>query len=346
MRSRRIPRLKDIVGTLVAGLWPVAVTLAALRNPGSTTPSRSIRASGTSTLRPSRTADDRPEHLLHVVHAWRPGRVDARARQPSWWNPFQGLGAPLIGEMQSAGLFPFTPLLLLRDGSLIFHLSLLVVAGVATYWLLREFRFGPLISSAGAMVFATCGTFAWIANAAFNPVCFLPLLLLGVERIHLRWRARGPGGDGSPSARPWPSRPGSWRSRLSDCCSPRPSPSSAAGRSPATGSSPSSASSAAGVGLGLAVAAPVLVAFHDYISVGYLGTHTVDVAVGIWHHRRGDDVCPDLFGRIDANPFPFVQATWGAIGGYAGFGPSRWPSPRSSGGETAACASPSLAGSS
>jgi hypothetical protein len=323
MRSRRIPRWKDIVGTLVAGLWPVAVTLAALRNPGKYNPFAFYSGLGNvnaSTLKGQPTIDPNIYYTSYTLGV-RAASMLVHGHLP-WWNPFQGLGAPLIGEMQSAGLFPFTPLLLLRDGSLIFHLSLLVVAGVATYWLLREFRFGPLISSAGAMVFATCGTFAWIANAAFNPVCFLPLLVLGVERSRRaavegkgagwRWLAVGTAlaiaagflevatvglllAAAVAIERGWTlprDRVVAFVRKL-----------------------------AAGVGLGLAVAAPVLVAFHDYISVGYLGTHTVDVA---GRHMAPPGVAmtfaPYLFGRIDANPFPLVQATWGAIGGYAGFG--------------------------
>jgi hypothetical protein len=323
MRHRRVALWKDVVGSLVAGLWPVAVTLGALRNPGRYNPFAFYSGLGNvnlAALKGQPTIDPNMYYTSYTLGV-RAASMLVHGHIP-WWNPFEGLGAPLIGGMQSAGLFPFTPLLLLHDGSLIFHLSLLVVAGIATYWLLREFRFGPLIASAGGMVFATCGTFAWIANAAFNPVCFLPLLILGAERSRKasvdgrgagwRWLAVGTAlaiaagflevaTVGLLLAAAVAIQRGWTLPRESIAAYVR--------------------KLAAGVGIGVAVAAPVLVAFHDYLNVGYVATHTADVA---GRHIAAPGVAmtfaPYLFGRIDANPFPLVQATWGAIGGYAGFG--------------------------
>jgi len=99
-----------------------------------------------------------------------------------WWNPFEGIGSPLAGEMQSGAFFPPTLLLALRDGLLYLQLLLEVTAGWATYFLARRLGVGRTVSTAAGTAFALCGTFAWFAHAPFRPVAFLPLALLGVER--------------------------------------------------------------------------------------------------------------------------------------------------------------------
>ncbi|ACI52727.1 conserved hypothetical protein [Gluconacetobacter diazotrophicus PA1 5] len=111
-----------------------------------------------------------------------------------WWNPYEGVGMPLAGEMQSAALFPLTLLLALHNGQLYMHLCLQIIAGLSTYAVLRKIgcmRFGAL---AAALVFEFDGTFAWLANAVINPIAFLPLTLLGVETIRERVEAGRRGG--------------------------------------------------------------------------------------------------------------------------------------------------------
>ena len=49
-----------------------------------------------------------------------------------WWNPYEGSGTPLAGEMQSAALFPPTLLLLASNGQLYEHVLLEMLAGIAT----------------------------------------------------------------------------------------------------------------------------------------------------------------------------------------------------------------------
>ena len=56
-----------------------------------------------------------------------------------------------------------------------------IVAGLATYLLLRRISLHRWASLAGAAAFALNGTFAWFAHAPVNPIAFLPLLLLGIE---------------------------------------------------------------------------------------------------------------------------------------------------------------------
>jgi len=98
-----------------------------------------------------------------------------------WWNYFEGLGQPLAGEMQSAALFPLVLLFALPSGLLLFHLALQMIAGISTYLLVRRLGVGAVIATLGGILFALNGTYAWIGNAVVNPICFLPLMILGIE---------------------------------------------------------------------------------------------------------------------------------------------------------------------
>ena len=108
-----------------------------------------------------------------------------------WWNPYEGVGSPLAAEMQSAAFFPPVLLMALTDGSLYFHVLMEVVAGLGTYLLVRELRLPAPVAAVGGVLFGLCGTFDWLWHAPMNPVPFLPLALLGVERSFRR-----PGGGG------------------------------------------------------------------------------------------------------------------------------------------------------
>ena len=111
-----------------------------------------------------------------------------------WWNPYEGTGAPLAGEMQSAALFPPTLLTLFPNGQLYEHLLLEVIAGLSTYLMLRRLSLGRWASAAGAIAFALNGTFAWLSHAPVNPVALLPAFLLGVELAYAASRAGRRGG--------------------------------------------------------------------------------------------------------------------------------------------------------
>lgn len=102
-----------------------------------------------------------------------------------WWNPYEGLGAPLAAGMQSASLFPPVLLFLLPNGIVWFHIALEVTAGLSTWLLVRELGLGRGVATFGGVLFALNGTFAWFAHAPSDPVPFLPLVLLGAERL---WR--------------------------------------------------------------------------------------------------------------------------------------------------------------
>ncbi|HEV2362158.1 MAG TPA: hypothetical protein VGS21_10690 [Acidimicrobiales bacterium] len=110
-----------------------------------------------------------------------------------WWNPFEGIGTPLAAEMQSAAFFPPVLLMALPDGSLYFHITLEAIAGLSTYFLVRELQLSRPVAMVGGVMFGLCGTFDWLWHAPMNPVPLLPLTLLGVERMYRNpSRASGP----------------------------------------------------------------------------------------------------------------------------------------------------------
>ncbi len=115
--------------------------------------------------------------LGHLVAMdWLHGRVP-------WWNPFEALGTPLAGEIQSAALYP--PVLVLAlpgaSGVVLFHALGELIAGLATIALLRKLGLNWVVATSGGIAFALSGTYAWLTNAIQNPICFLPLSLLAIE---------------------------------------------------------------------------------------------------------------------------------------------------------------------
>ncbi len=105
-----------------------------------------------------------------------------------WWNYFEGMGQPLAGEMQGAALFPLVVLFIFPAGLLLFHLALQMITGVCMYFLVRRLGVGPTLATLAGVLFALNGTYAWIGNAAVNPIAFLPMLILGIEIVLDRTR--------------------------------------------------------------------------------------------------------------------------------------------------------------
>jgi len=319
---RRYARWKEALGCSVAGLWPIAVTLSVLRDPSRYNPFALYSGFGAMPYRPVSAYPTTDPNVYETAYtlASRSASQLAHGHLP-WWNPFEGLGAPLIGELQSGGLFPFTLFYLFHDGALIFHLSLEVVAGVATYWLLRELRCNPLIAAIGGMLFATNGTYAWLANAAFNPLCFLPIMLLGLERARRaaaedrgggwRWLAVGTAfalvagfietaALGLIFVAVIAVQRGFTIDRAKVLAYAR--------------------KAAAGIAAGIAIASPALVAFGDYLRSGFVAEHAGNAAAEKLNGAYlAMSVSPYLFGRVLQSKFPVIFNLWGAVGGYAGF---------------------------
>ncbi len=240
-----------------------------------------------------------------------------------WWNPYEGVGSPLAGEMQSGAFFPPTVLLVFHQGVLFIQLGVELVTGWSTYFLVRRLGVGRTLSTAAGVAFGLCGTFAWLAHAPIRPVALLPLCLIGVERAIESARDGRRGGwrvlavalalsilAGFPETtfidglfvawwavlRLAGSGRGVWRAAL--------------------------ARLAGGVAVGVALAAPLLVAFADYLPYAYVGAHTGGLAgASLSPTGLSQLVLPyslgPIFGFQSAPGGPdAISALWGGVGGF------------------------------
>jgi hypothetical protein len=238
-----------------------------------------------------------------------------------WWNYFEGLGQPLLGEMQSAAFFPLTLLFAMSSGLLWFHISLEVIAGVSTYFLARRLTLPVFFATVAGMLFALNGTYAWLGNAVLNPVAFLPMLLLGVEMIL----------ESSSSA----TKRGWYIAAIALALSIYAGfPEVAYFDGLFCGvwaivrifSLPSEQKPRAlrrlGLGgvIGVVLALPVLVPFDDFMKVAFIGGHTsaVDGVVHLPTTALPMFFDPYVYGTLFSNKN--VYALWGGIGGYFGAG--------------------------
>ncbi|MGH6980455.1 MAG: hypothetical protein ACREFC_04545 [Stellaceae bacterium] len=238
-----------------------------------------------------------------------------------WWNYFEGVGMPLAGEMQSAAFFPPNVLLAIPGGQLYFHLTLQIVAGISTFCLMRRLGCSPIGALAAGALFEFNGTFAWLANAVVNPIPLLPVTVLGVEASYERIANRERGGwrwiaagvalsvysgfpevaylDGLLIATWTVLRAGTLPGRQRVAFLIR---------------------VATGLAVGLLIAAPILIAFVDYLAVGWVGIHAGQILTG-WHlaatHLMNlflPYVNGPIFETANFDNFGF----WSNVGGYAG----------------------------
>jgi hypothetical protein len=236
-----------------------------------------------------------------------------------WWNLNDGLGMPLAASVQSASFLPLTLLQAVAGGSLLFHIALELIAGVATYALLRQLRCSPFAAAIGGIAFSLNGSIAWVTNAPANPVPFLPLCLLGIEYVVGAAGAKRRGGwvllavgvwlsvvAGFPEVavinaglvaawfvvrlvQRWPDRVGIL------------------------------VRGALGVVVGFALAAPLLNAFVRYLKVANVGIHTYPLATfTIPRAGLAQLVSPYLFGGILDTTDKTIYEVWTRTGGYAG----------------------------
>jgi hypothetical protein len=240
-----------------------------------------------------------------------------------WWNPYEGLGSPLAGEMQSGAFFPLTLVLALHQGMLVLQVLLESITGWATYLLLKQLGIGRTIATAGGVAFGLCGTYAWFAHAPIRPVMLLPVCLLGVEHaVTAALRQRRGGwqllavGIGLSVLAGFPEVAfldaafvGWWfLIRLTG-------PSRRQWRRIAT-------KVAGGVAVGVALGAPLIVAFTGYLPYANVGAHSGAIA----HGALPTEGLPQLvlpyslgpvFGFRTATPGPaLLSDLWGNVGGY------------------------------
>lgn len=236
-----------------------------------------------------------------------------------WWNHFEGLGSPLLGEMQAAASSPLLALMALPHGFLVYHVVLDLIAGLATVRLSRALGLRRSPSAIAGVLFALNGTLIWLLNASSAPVPFLPVLLLGVLRCVEGSRLGTLKGvlvvgtavwlsvvQGFPEAAylsglmaavlalylGWTHREVArdFAIRLS-----------------------------AGLALGLALSAPALLAFASYVTKGAdIGGHSGEYSkLGLPHEASGILAAPYAFGPIFAHTTPSaLGVVWGNVGGY------------------------------
>ena len=236
-----------------------------------------------------------------------------------WWNPYEGTGAPLAGEMQSAALFPPTLLLALSSGQLYEHMLLELLAGICTYLLLRRLALARLASTAAGIAFALNGTFAWLAHAPVNPIPFLPMLLLGIEAAFAATVAGRRGGfalmavAGALSVYAGFPEVAYADALLAVCWF--------AWRGACLEHARLGAfvrKGAAGVLVGTLLSAPLLAASADYVANASLGGHGHAGAVHLPAAAAPQLVLPYVYGPIFAfsDPKHVVFGTWGSVGGF------------------------------
>jgi hypothetical protein len=245
------------------------------------------------------------------------------------WNHYEGLGTPLLGEMQSAALFPPTLLLAFPHGQALEQAFLQLVAGAGSFLFFRTFGLGSRAALCGSLLFEINGVFAWLRNAIYNPVAFLPWLFFAVEGMHATARAERP-----------------LRRRLPLIC---------------VGAVMAALAVYAGlpeevylcslllmgwvavrmvelsvqqalifVGdllltglIALALSAPLLVAFVDFLGEAALRGHSGNGFYGAWLNCGAiiQYMMPYIFGPIFASTNQTIRDIWGSTGGYIGFAP-------------------------
>jgi Bacterial membrane protein YfhO len=251
-----------------------------------------------------------------AANSWVDGQVP-------YWNHFEGLGAPLAGEMQSGAFSPLVLLLLLRNGLLYMHVLLEIVAGIATFLFVRRLGLSRVPALVAGVLFALNGTHAWLTNAVFAPVAFLPVILLGVEQAFDRAKVSRRGGLATLSV-------GLALSLLAGFpevafingllvalwCVVR------AFDLDRQGLMAFARKLAGALALGVALAAPVITAFLAYLDEANVGGHSG--ALAEFHLRSAYMFAmafPYAAGSIFGSWATESQAFWGSVGGYLGATP-------------------------
>jgi hypothetical protein len=231
--------------------------------------------------------------------------------QIPWWNPYSGIGLPLVAEGQTPAFFlPFVLILAVPHGLLALRMVLMALAGLFTFALLRRLRLDLLPALTGALLFELNGTFALAAHGPIMPVAFLPLVLLGLEHarsstfplatvLGVAWSFLA----GFPEtavlnmllAAAW----GTWRLAQA--------PSRAAYAWRAGGAAVA----------GLLLAAPAIWPFLEALPREFLGHHADADASGLLPPNLGLLLFPGVFGNPHAPPHAAAMGqTWARAGGY------------------------------
>lgn len=113
------------------------------------------------------------------------------------WNVHAYAGAPLLGNFQSALLFPLTALaygLPVQTALGIIAILKVATGGLSMYWMLRVLMIQPLAATAGALAFMFSGfMIVWLGWPLTNVAIWLPLLIGLTEQLRETgtWRYSG-----------------------------------------------------------------------------------------------------------------------------------------------------------
>lgn len=239
-----------------------------------------------------------------------------------WWNHYAAIGNPLVSGMQSGFIFPIQFLLLFNNGLLYVHMIFEIIGGICTVYFLRKIGCSKLSATVGGIAFASLGTFAWLANAAVNPIAFLPMLLLSIEfwresyMKNSRTNIRGWGWIGVSVALSLIA--GFPETGLLDTLF-------AFGWALARMSGLSKSQRLHFLGgiikggvLGLGLAAPLIIAFVGYVTTIDSGLHGSSEQMTLSLVGLGSLIMPYIFGPIGAagHTYSQIASWWGGVGGY------------------------------
>jgi hypothetical protein len=246
------------------------------------------------------------------------------------WNHYEGLGSPLLGEMQAAPLFPPTWLLALRSGQPIEFAVLQVIAGIGAYLFFRTFGLGNTAALACGLMYELNGVMAWLRNAITNPVAFLPWLLLFIEFARAAALADEKWGRRLFNV--------AWGALVATLAVYAGFPEEVYLYSLLVGawllmraldlSRQQLTRFASDIGMmalvALALCAPALIAFWDFLQEAELFRHAGEGFFGVTLSPSGliQLVLPYIYGPPFGSHSPIIQGgMWGSTGGYIGFMP-------------------------
>ncbi len=112
------------------------------------------------------------------------------------WNPFIWSGNPLLGGMNAGSFFPLTFLFVVLPpiGAWVLNMTAVYwVAGLGTYWLLRQYGIRPLAGFLGSAVYAYSGVMIgqMVHLGVIQGMALMPLIVLAILKIS--WAVFGVG---------------------------------------------------------------------------------------------------------------------------------------------------------
>ncbi len=128
-------------------------------------------------------------------YPWRQLAIDEEKRfQLPLWNPYTMAGMPLLGSLQSAAFYPLNILLFILPFSIGWSVLILlqpILAGIFSYFYLRNLGLYRISSILGGLVFAFCGfSVAWLEWGTVEHVgVWLPLILLAIDKLFFHLHA-------------------------------------------------------------------------------------------------------------------------------------------------------------